>query len=58
MSVFLLSGRGLCVGLRSPAVSECDLETSVTRGPGPTRAVVPLGLEGWGCIVEISNSQM
>jgi hypothetical protein len=39
-------GRGLCGGLRSPAVrdvSECDLETSITRRPEPTRTVVPWG---------------
>jgi len=44
--------------LRSPNVcdvSECDLETSITRRPKPTRTVMP-----WGgvCVVEISNSQI
>jgi len=37
--------------LRSPTVcdvSECDLETSITRRPRPTRTVVHLGGGGGG----------
>jgi hypothetical protein len=50
--------RGIFDGLRSPTVrdvSECDLETSITRRPKFTRTVVP-----WGgvCIIEIPNSQV
>jgi hypothetical protein len=43
-TVFVLSGRGLCVGLitrqeescRVWCVSECDREASIMRGPWPT----------------------
>jgi hypothetical protein len=41
----LLSGRGLCVGLRIPTecgVSESDREASTLRRPRPSRGVVPL----------------
>jgi len=43
---YVLSGRGLCVGLitrpeESYRVSECDHESSITRRPWPTRAIAP-----------------
>jgi len=45
--------------LRSPTVcdvSECDLETSITRRPRPTRTVVHLGGGGPGWVVGLPNS--